>query len=714
MLVFKSANVTVERDADGSGVLILDVQNKSVNVFNRQVLADLDAALDAILAERPFPVLVLRSGKPTGFLAGADLSEFLAISDEAAAVQMSTTGQKLFDKLAKLPMPTIAAIAGPCLGGGLELALACDYRLVFDKPATQLGLPEVELGLLPGWGGTQRLPRTVGLERSLMVILGGKRLGAREALRWQLADAIAANEKELREQFAELTKIALSQGKVPRDRYPIRTWRQRVLESNFVGRRILFRGAEQLIRRKVPEDMPAPGEALEAVRVGFKQGLEAGLEYERNAAGRLALSPACRNLIGLFFEKDARRKLPASLAGRARDVQRVGVVGAGTMGAGIAQLAAIRGAQVTIQEVNEEALGAGLVRLKGLFDKAVERGVMSMNDAAKAFSIISGTLTWERFDQADVVVEAAVEDLAAKKKVFAELAARVKPDAVLATNTSSLPVAQLQEGVLHPERVAGLHFFNPVHKMPLVEVARAPATDDATVATLMQWAIKLGKLPVLVRDSPGFVVNRVLLPYLNEAVLLVAGGLKIEQIDQTMRRFGMPMGPLQLLDQIGLDVAAHVARSMQGVLAGRFAPNPAFELLLEKGWSGQKGGKGFYNDQPKKPVPNVLAQNLLQSEMASAASPLDAALPIATRLHEARERMVLLMVNEAALIVGEGIVADADTLDVALVFGSGWAPHRGGPLHYAKQRGVGDVVQALNNLAARHGPRFVPCAALKV
>ena len=486
-----------------------------------------------------------------------------------------------------------------------------------------------------------------------------------------------------------------------------------MLESNFVGRRFLFRGAEHMIRRKAPEDMPAPGEALEAVRVGFKRGKEAGLDYERAAAGRLAVSPACHNLIGLFFEKEARRKLPAELrTAAARDVKRVGVVGAGTMGAGIIQLAAIRGCQVVVQEVNEEALGLGLVKIKALFDKGVDRGVLSMEDAARAFTGITGTLTWERFDQADVVIEAALEDLTAKQKVFHELAARTRPNAVLATNTSSLSVTRLQEGVPHPERVAGLHFFNPVHKMPLVEVARAPATDDATLATLVQLAIKLGKLPVLVRDSPGFVVNRVLMPYLNEAVLLVAGGLKIEQIDETMRRFGMPMGPLELLDQIGLDVAEHVAGSMQPVLAGRFAPNPAFALLREKEWLGQKNGKGFYNHRAKKPVPNVLAQNLLQSELATTASAVSAALPAASRLHEARERMVLLMVNEAALALGEGLVADADTLDVALVFGSGWASHRGGPLHYADQRGPGEVVEALATLAERHGPRFQPCAEL--
>jgi 3-hydroxyacyl-CoA dehydrogenase/enoyl-CoA hydratase/3-hydroxybutyryl-CoA epimerase len=710
MQVFHSATIVVERDPDGALALILDVPGRSVNVFNRQVMADLDAALDAV-ADRKAALLVVRSGKKSGFVAGADLEEFLGIQDAASATAISESGQKLFGKLAALPMPTIAAISGACLGGGLEFALACDYRLVFDKPSTQLGLPEVELGLLPGWGGTQRLPRIIGLERALRVILDRKRLNASEAFRWGLVDAIAATEAELRDQFARLTGRAIGEGKRRLDRLPLRTWRQRLLESNPLGRRAVFQITERLVRRSVWDDMPAPIEALEAIRAGIREGMTAGLTYERAAAGRLAVSSACRNLIGLFFQTQKSDKLPEELhAAKPAEVHRVGVVGAGTMGAGVAQLAAFKGCKVVVQEVSQVALEAGLERIKGLFRKAVERRLLTEPESVERLAAIQGTLKWEGFDNVDVVVEAALEDLDAKKAVFRELESRTRPETVLATNTSSLPVESLQEGLTHPERVAGIHFFNPVHKMPLVEVARAPASSDTALATLTQWSINLGKAPVLVRDSPGFVVNRILMPYLNEAVILVAEGLAIEQVDRVMKRFGMPMGPLELLDQIGLDIAAHVAQSMQPVLAGRFEANAAFGKMRTAGLLGQKSGSGFYLHAGKKPKVNSQAQQLLRVEDSAS---LTKALPEAARVTEGRERMVLLMVNEAALALSEKLTATAAALNLAMVLGTGWAPHRGGPLRYADDRGLGDIVQSLTSLAGRHGRRFEPCAELK-
>ncbi len=710
MQIFHSATIVVERDPEGALALILDVPGRSVNVFNRQVMSDLDAALDAVAASKA-PLLVVRSGKKSGFVAGADLQEFLGIQDAASATAISANGQKLFDKLAALPMPTIAAISGACLGGGLEFALACDYRLVFDKSSTQLGLPEVELGLLPGWGGTQRLPRIIGLEHALRVILDRQRLNAAEAYRWGLADAIAATENELREQFVRLTGRAIGEGKRCLDRLPLRTWRQCFLESNPFGRRILFKKTERMMRKRVWNDMPAPFEALEAIRVGIHNGMTAGLTYERGAAGRLAVSTACRNLIGLFLQRQKSDKLPEQLRDtKPAEVRRVGVVGAGTMGAGIAQLAAFKGCKVVVQEVSQPALDAGLERIKGLFRKAVERRLLTEPESVERLAAIQGTLKWEGFDNVDVVVEAALEDLDAKKTVFHELEARTRPETVLATNTSSLPVERLQKGSAHPERIAGLHFFNPVHKMPLVEVARAPASNASSLATLAQWAVNLGKTPVLVRDSPGFVVNRILMPYLNEAVLLVAEGLTVEQVDRVMKRFGMPMGQLELLDQIGLDIAAHVAESMGPVLAGRFEPNEAFAKLRAANLLGQKSGRGFYLHGGKKLKINPQAQDLLRAEKSGA---LTQALPAASRVTEGRERMVLLMVNEAALGLSEKLTASAADLNLAMVLGTGWAPHRGGPLRYADDRGLADIVQALTALAARHGRRFEPCSELK-
>jgi 3-hydroxyacyl-CoA dehydrogenase/enoyl-CoA hydratase/3-hydroxybutyryl-CoA epimerase len=367
-----------------------------------------------------------------------------------------------------------------------------------------------------------------------------------------------------------------------------------------------------------------------------------------------------------------------------------------------------------VQEVNAEALGAGMVRVTNLFRQAASRGLLTPREMERRLAAIKGTVTWEGFADVDVTVEAAVEEVEAKRAVFRELEARTRPTAVLATNTSSLSVARLQEGLAHPERVAGMHFFNPVHKMKLVEVVRAPASGDAALSVLARWAVALGKVPVLVKDGPGFVVNRVLMPYLNEAVLLVAEGMKVEEVDQAMRRFGMPMGPLELLDQVGLDVAAHVARSMAPVTEGRFPPNPAFERMRERGWLGVKSGRGFYTHRGrKKPRANRLAENLLRSEADEGASRLLRALPPAARAAEARERMVLLMVNEAALCLSEGLADDPPAIDLAMVIGTGWAPHRGGPLRYADERGLAGVVQQLGELAGRHGRRFEPCAELK-
>jgi len=729
MTPFSTDNLRIEPTSSGRAILWLDVAGRSVNVFHRQFIADLDAAFDHIASDPALRVLVIRSAKPSGFIAGADLHEFTAIRTPAEASALSERGQRLFDKLAALHVPSIAVIPGPCLGGGLEFALACDYRLVIDQPKTQLGLPEIELGLLPGWGGTQRLPRVVGLEAALKIILGGKRLNASQALRWGLADALASG-SELEAVLDRLCERAEREGKRNRRSLPLRGWRQRLLESNPLGRSLIIRGASRVLLQRVPDDMPAPQQALEAVRVGLRSGMPAGLAYEREAVSRLAVTPACHNLVNLFFQREQARKLPAELRGDlVRPIRKVGVVGAGTMGAGIAQLAAVRGCEVYVQEVNDAALAAGMQKIDTLFKKAVENRILSEVDAAKKRAAVRGTTTWEGFGDVDLAVEAVIEDLDLKRGVFRELERRTGPETFLATNTSSLLVERLQDGSERPARIGGLHFFNPVHKMPLIEVVRAPATDEATIASLTQWAIDLGKTPVVVKDSPGFVVNRILMPYLNEAVLCLAEGPTIARIDRAMRRFGMPMGPLELLDQVGLDVAAHVERAMRPVFRGRFEPNSLFQEMHQRGWLGQKCGIGFYRYQAKKKTANrdlepaILPpdgpeepsakvawpshpyyQSLAAEDFVEAAKHRDAAL---------QEQLVLLMLNEAARCVGEGLTAHPEAIDLAMVFGTGWAPHRGGPLHYADRLGLAGVVSRLDELARYFGQRFEPCAELR-
>jgi 3-hydroxyacyl-CoA dehydrogenase/enoyl-CoA hydratase/3-hydroxybutyryl-CoA epimerase len=552
------------------------------------------------------------------------------------------------------------------------------------------------------------LPRVVGLERALQVILQRRRLDAREAHRWGLADAIEDTQANavayMTHDFIDRVELM---GKRPKKSLPKRTWRQILLESTPPGRALIFRIAEQILRRRVPDDMPAPMEALRAIRVGLSRGMEEGLRYEREANSRLSKTLHCRNALTLFFLIERARKPPEGPADE--KIRRVGVVGAGTMGAGIAQLAAVKGFDVAVQEVNDAALAAGVKKIEDLFEQAVEKRVLTKDEAEKKLASMRRTTAWEGFAEVDLAIEAVIENLDLKRQIFHGLAERTRPETILATNTSSLSVRQLQEGVGRPERVAGLHFFNPVHKMMLVEVVRAPGTDDAVLNRLVRFAAALGKTPVVVGDSPGFVVNRILFPYLNEAGVLLAEGMPVEWIDQAMRKFGMPMGPLELLDQVGLDVAAHIARAVGPVFGDRIKPHPDLPNMVDYGWLGQKSGKGFYVYNGKKKQVNAEALAKLGRQVKLKATPEMKS----AWMREARERMVLLMANEAAACLAEGLAERADVIDLAMVLGTGWAPHRGGPLRYADDRGAGDVVRALEELSNRRGPRFAPCAELR-
>jgi 3-hydroxyacyl-CoA dehydrogenase/enoyl-CoA hydratase/3-hydroxybutyryl-CoA epimerase len=709
MAAFQTESLTVEVSDAGIAQLWLDVPGRTHNVLSRKILTELDQAVDWVTGNKSVKLLVIVSRKQAGFLAGANLDDFTSVKGPVEATAVSAAGQRLFDKLADLRLPTVAVIHGVCLGGGLELALACDYRVVIDHPGTQLGLPEIKLGLLPGWGGTQRLPRVIGIERAIQVILQSRQLSAAESLRWGLADWLApSQESALAYAATTLADLAQKKGKRPKKGFPARTWRQRLLESTPPARWLLLRGAERIVRRRLPDDMPAPLEALGALRTGVFRGIAAGLAFEREAIGRLATTTACRNLVTLFFLMEKARKPGEGDTEEAWRVKKVGVVGAGTMGAGIAQLAAIKGFQVVVQEVSKAALAAGVKKIEALFEKAAARQVLTVEEARRHMAGIGKTTTWEGFADADLVIEAVIEDLEKKGDVFRALEERTDAQAILATNTSSLSVRDLQQGLRHPERVGGLHFFNPVHKMPLVEVIQAPGTTAAIAARLAHFAAALGKTPVVVRDGPGFVVNRVLMPYLNEAGILVAEGMPIEQIDGIMRRFGMPMGPLELLDQIGLDVAAHVAQAVAPAFATRFTPHPALEELCQMGFLGQKSGAGFYHYAGRKRRVNSQALSLLEKNSHGGGLPSRALDP-----REALDRMVLPMVNEAAACLAGELAASADVIDLAMILGTGWAPHRGGPLRYADDRGIKDVVRGMEFLAERIGPRFEPGSELR-
>lgn len=719
MAFFQAETLWVKQHSDGALALVVDLPGRPVNTCTQQFLTDLEAALERVAADERFGLLIINSSKPGSFLAGADVHELAAVQSPAEAMRFAERGQQLFSRVSALRMPTVAIISGACLGGGLELALACDYRVVVDDPKTQLGFPEVELGIIPAWGGTQRLPCAVGLERALQMILGARRVSAKEAVAWGLADALVnADQQGFPGALGEPQKRPLA-------RLPKRTWRQRFLESTRLGRWLVFRGAERVLQRRLPDDLPAPWEALAAIRAGIEGGREAGLTFECEAIGRLAESPASRHLVQLFLQREQIRRsglnggagvppvagrrdaCPTGILDPAKAIRRVGIVGAGVMGAGIAELAVLKGCEVVVREANETALGFGLFRLMGLLNHAVERGLLRPADLKAKLAAVNGTTAWRGFADLDLVIEVIPEDLDAKKAVFRDMEKNTSPSTLLVTNTSSLRVEVLARDLQYPGRVAGLHFFNPVHKVPLVEVVRAPPTKADVLARLQAWVVQLGKWPIVVNDSPGFLVNRVLMPYLNEAVLLVSEGRRIAQVDEAMRRFGMPVGPLQLLDQIGLDVAADVARAIESLFGDRIRISPGFGRMKEKGWLGQKSELGFYRYRRGQAKAHEAARLLLLEATTFAAT------TPAEEMAAARERMVGLMVNEAAQCLAERVVESAELLDLAMVLGTGWAPHRGGPLSYAADRGYADIVASLSALATVHGPRFEPCAELR-
>ena len=593
MAFFQTETLWIDQPTDGVAALVLDLPGRSVNVLTQQVLTDLEQALDCLATEKSFRLLVIRSGKPGTFIAGADVRELAAIPSAEEATRLSQRGQQLFTRLAALPQPSVAMIEGPCLGGGLELALACDYRLLINNPRTQLGLPEVELGLLPAWGGTQRLPRVVGLERGLQMILSGRRLKTAEALEWRLADALAEKvDHELHTLLQNPVKRQLNQ-------LPLRTWRQRLLESTSLGLGLLCRGTQRVLSRKVPDDMPAPWEAFQAIRTGLTAGLEAGLAFESAAVGRLATSAASRNLIGLFLQHEETRK-PRIDGPEPEALRRIGIVGAGVMGVGIAELAILKGCEVVFREVDETALGMGMFRLVTVMSKAVERGLLTPQEMQKRLANVHGTTAWKNFADLDLVVETVVEDLEVKRGVFRELEKHTSPSTILATNTSSLRVADLLPDLKHTDRVAGLHFLTPSIRCSWSRWCARPDTRAAVIDSLTVWVTRLGKVPVQVKDSPGFVVNRILMTYFSEALQLLRGGMRMELIDEALRRFGMPRGPLEVLDQVGLDVAAAAARALQPVFGERLPPTDLLEKMQALGWLGVKSGTGFYHHRRGK------------------------------------------------------------------------------------------------------------------
>lgn len=677
-----SSDPSVRRETreDGIVVLTFDAPNSSANIFDAKTLADLESQIDVIAAESGTRGVIFVSAKAAIFIAGADLNT-LAKADAAALSASVEAGQRIFQKIAGLNCPTVAAIHGACLGGGFELALACDWRVASLDRATKIGLPETQLGILPAWGGSTRLPRLIGLPKALDLILSGKQLAPKHAKKLGVIDDLAPRERIV---GRALQMIAKGRRKPSRH----------LMTNNRLTATIIRDVVGARMAKKTRGNYPAIETALDVATRGVSRSEENSLKAERDAVVELAQTDAAKQLIRVFFLQEHAKKFHHAPGVSGRSVEKTAVIGAGVMGAGIAQWVSARGIPVILQDIDATRVAVGMKAVAKVYGGAVRRRLFSPAEARHLADHISPAATPVPLQDVDLVVEAAVERLDIKKKIFADLCARSSAETVLATNTSALPISELAkaEGITHPERIVGIHFFNPVHQMKLVEIVVTETSSEETIETALAFVRRIGKLPVVVKDSPGFLVNRILMPYLIEAGRLFESGLDAEKIDDAMLDFGMPMGPMRLLDEVGLDVALHVAETMIDAFGERFAVPPALTALVEKGMIGRKSGAGYYRYEGKKVTPNP----------AAAAARVR---PESRHLERAviAERLALLMVNEGFRVLEEGVADSADDIDFAMILGTGFAPFRGGPMTWANSLGLSMVREKLVRLSETEG-----------
>ena len=678
-------------EREGVGRIVIDRSDDRINALDPALVQSFGEAVRAARASG-VKALVVTSAKQDNFVAGADLDFVRSAKDPAPVVEALRAMQRVLDDLASLPATTVAAINGAALGGGCELALACDWRVAADAPATRIGQPEVQLGLIPGAGGTQRLPRLVGVARGLELILTGRRLSAKRALRAGLLDEVVHP--------AALERAAVDVARRRPKRKPEggRTAAERAMTWLAPARRIVIERARTKATAESHGLYPAPLKAIEAIEVGLRDGMAAGLEAEARLFAELATSETAHELIDLMLttlrqRREAFDDLPAP-----RPVRMLGVVGAGFMGSGIAQAGAVAGMHVRVRDVDAAAVARGLKTINDLTRDAARKGVFERREAQRIVGRVSGAPDLSGFGRADLVIEAVFEELALKQKVIADLEAVLRDDAVIASNTSALPIAEIARGARRPGRVVGMHFFSPVHRMPLLEVVAPHAADPAAVATAVAAGEAMGKTVIVVRDAPGFYTTRVYGYLAAEAARLLEEGVRIDEVDTAMERFGWPVGPFRNLDEIGLVVAAHVAAEV-GSTRGVDAPR-ALGALVAEGLQGKRGGAGFYKYDGKKRTPNPRVYELLGVRARPAAH------------GDVAERLTLAFVNEAARCLDEGILRSPAEGDLGAILGLGFPPYLGGPFRYADSGGEA-LRNSLRRLANALGDRFAPAECLR-
>ncbi|MBW2460273.1 MAG: fatty acid oxidation complex subunit alpha FadJ [Deltaproteobacteria bacterium] len=701
----------VERRDDGVAVVLMDVPGATMNTLNARFADEFDALFGELSTADDVRAIVFASGKTDSFIAGADISMLEAAKTAADATEISHRGQGALNRVEALGKPVVAAIHGPCLGGGLEVALACHARVASDHRKTKLGLPEVQLGLLPGAGGTQRLPRLIGVQKALDLMLTGKQIDSKRAKRMGLVDEVVPQAILLEVAIETAQKLA---GAVADDdqgghlHLPDTDELQELaLTKNPLGRKVLFDQAVKQLRAKTRGNYPAPEKILEAVRTGLADGFDAGLEAERRLFGELTVSPEAAALMSIFFATTALKKDSGvdDESVSARPVTKVGMLGAGLMGGGIAYVtSSIAKVPVRIKDRDDAGVLRGLSYVREIVDKRLERRRITKLDADRLMTMISGTTSYDGLGDAEVIIEAVFEDLEVKHRVLQDTEAATGKDTIFASNTSSLPITRIAEGSAHPETVIGMHYFSPVHKMPLLEIITTEATADWVTATCVALGKAQGKTVIVVRDGVGFYTTRILAPFMNEAAHVLSEGAAVDRIDDALMDFGYPVGPIKLTDEVGIDVGAKVGKILLAEFGQRMQAPEGINKLVQDDRKGRKNGRGFYHYGDDKKGDRVVDESVYALLGVKPTNKVPSA--------EITERCTLQMVNEAIHCLCEGILRSPRDGDIGAIFGLGFPPFRGGPFRYVDAVGAPQVLERIEHYRDRYGARFEPAPLL--
>jgi 3-hydroxyacyl-CoA dehydrogenase / enoyl-CoA hydratase / 3-hydroxybutyryl-CoA epimerase len=684
---------------EGVAIITLDTPGEKVNKLNTALIDEFFDMVDRLEQDDQIEGAVLVSGKENNFIAGADIEMFKSRETSAELSELSWTGHEILLRIEQSKKPVIAGINGSCMGGGTELALACHYRIVSDDSSTKIGLPEVQLGLLPGMGGTQRLPRLIGIQKALAYMLTGKNMYPYQARKSGFADEVVHKHALISAGIQAVKKLNRN-GYTRKDR---RSLLEKILEGNPLGRSILFQQARKRTARQTKGNYPAPPKIIESVEYGYKHGLQKGLKNESKLFGELAVTPESRALVQLFFGMTGAKKNP--MPESVREISRIGVLGAGLMGAGITEVSIEQGYHVWLKDQSLESAFKGEAEILKNLDKKVNKRILSSFERDEKTSRVHPTDSYDGFEHIDLVIEAVFEDLSLKQKIVEEFERHAPEHAIFASNTSSLPISGIASRAKRPENIIGMHYFSPVQKMPLLEIIKTDQTADWVTATAYDIGIKQGKTVIVVNDGPGFYTTRILAPFMNEALLLLEEGADIEELDRAMKQFGFPVGPAALLDEVGIDVGAHVADVLSSTFEARGAKtSKKARELVESGYKGRKNRKGFYKydegSGKKKEINPEIYTFFGGSNRKTIPMP------------DIQQRLSLMMVNEAVHCLQDNILESPVDGDLGAILGLGFPPFLGGPFRYIDRLGAETVAGQMNSLQQKHGDRFRPAQLL--